>query len=454
METTLKKVSDVVYELEVDASAEELSGELKAALRRQRGQTEMKGFRPGKVPLGLVKRMHGKALAFGIAEQKVQEAFRTEILEKDEYDVLGQPSLTTLDYEMDGDLHAVIRFGVRPEVELQDVSGEKLSRLKREVTEEDVEEQIERLQRENAELVPVEGAEIDEGFHVVVDLQRIDEDSGTPVIGEKEEDVEFFVDDERLHEALRDGLIGRTAGDAFEADLPHGDDEHQHMHRYRVTIKDAKRRELPELDDAFVGEVTKDQFTTVEALKQNMRENLEEAWEQRSRELLEGRIVERMLELHAVPVPDSAVELYLDSFVEDVKQRGEGKLPEGFDEAAFRAANRGEAERQAKWMLIRDAFIEREGLEVAEEDLDAYFADAAGGNAELSPQMIRQYYQSMNMIERVEQQLLSRKTFEKLSQLFEIEDRSPEAFEEEEAQRRETAAAQEPPASTLITPSG
>lgn len=439
METKINKVSDVEYELEINADAADLADELKTALRRQRGQTQMKGFRPGKVPLSLVKKMHGKALAFGIAESKVQEAYKEEVLNSDDYDVIGQPKLTELDYEMDGDLHAIIKFGVRPEVELQDVSGEKLSRLKRDVSDEDVDEQVDRMRKEHADLVPVEDEPIGEDFQVIVDLQQVDEESDTPIVGEKEEDVEFFVDDERLHDELRSGLLGKKAGDAFLVDLPHGEDDHAHMHRYRVSIKDTKRRELPEFDDAFVGEISKDRFVSAEALREDLRSNLEQAWSQRSRELLEGRMVEKMLELHTVPVPESAIDMYLESFIEDVKQRNDGNLPEQFDEQAFRSANRGEAERQARWMLIRDAFIAEEGLEVTDEDLDAYFEDAAGQNEELSPTMIRQYYQSMNMMDRVRQQLLSRKVFDLLAEKFDVEDKDVEAFEAEaEGLRKES----------------
>lgn len=453
MQTTVKKVSDVAYELEIDAGAEDLADELKAALRRQQGQTQMKGFRPGKVPLNLVKRMHGKEIAYGIAEQKVDEAFRSEVLENDAYDVLGRPMLTKLDYEVDGDLHAVVRFGVRPSVELKDVSGERISRLTRAISDVDVDEQIERIRREHAELVPAEDAEIGEDYQVVVDLQQVDE-SGTPIIGEKEEDVEFFVDDERLHDDLREGLLGRKTGDSFKVDLPHGDDEQRHTHRYLVTIKDVKRRELPELDDAFVGEVTKDQFVSLDELRDAIRKDLEQSWEERSSEMFHGQLIDKMLELHTIPVPESAVELFLDSFVEDVKQRNEGKLPDGFDEQAFRSANRGEAERQARWMLIRDAFVEREGLEVTDREMDEYFEEAAAQNEELTPQMIRQYYQSMNMIERVKQQIMSRKVFERLAERFDVEEKTPEEFQKEiealqEARERTEREAQQQ--SSIIT---
>lgn len=429
METSINKVSDVEYEVEITATADDLAAELKTALQRQRAQTEMKGFRPGKVPLNLVKRMHGQAIAYGIAEQKVQEVYQEEILNGEEYDVLGQPKLTELDYEMDSDLRAVIRFGVRPEVELQDLTGQKVSRLKREITDEDVDEQIDRIRQEHAELVPLqEDDTIDEDTQVIIDLQQIDEESNTPIIGEKEEDVEFFMDDERLHEELHDELLGKQVGDTFRVELPHDED---HSHRYEVTVKDAKRRELPELDDAFIGEVSDDQFVSVEDLREDLRRNLEQAWDDRSRELLDGRIVEKMLELHTIPVPESAVEVYLDSFVEDVKQRNDGKLPDNFDENAFRSANRGEAERQAKWMLIRDAVVEQEQLEVSDDDLDEYFEEAAEQNEQLSADLLRNYYQQMNMTDRVKQQILSRKVLARLAEMFEVEDKDVEEFEEE-----------------------
>ena len=431
MHTSINKVSDVEYQLEITATAGDLAREFDQALRRQKSQTQLKGFRPGKVPVSLVKKMHGQAIAYGVAEKHVQAILKTEVLENKEYDLLGQPLLTELEYEMDSDLRAVVRFGIRPEVELHDVSNEVISRLTHEVSEDDVEKQLDRIRTENADLVPVEDESTGENFQAAIDLQRIDEQTGTPIIGEREEGVQFFLDDERLHNELREGLLGKKAGDVFRVDLPHGHEDHVHMHRYEVTINEVKRRELPELDDAFVEELTKNRLHSLDELREDLRKNLEEAWKQRSQELFDSRIVERMLELHMIPVPQSAVEIFLDSFVEDVRRRNEGKLPAHFDEEAFRKANQGEAERQAKWMLIRDAFIEQEGLEVSDEDLDTYFENAAKENEKLSKDLLRQYYQSLNMIDRVKQQILSRKVFERLADLFKVEEKDVDALEEE-----------------------
>jgi len=442
METVINEISPVEFELEITASHDDLKGEVNEALRNQRRQTDMKGFRPGKVPMQLVKKMHGKAIGYQIAERKVQEIFDEEVMSNDDYDVLGQPQISELSYEVDGGMKATVQFGVRPEVEIGDLSDEEIDALAYEITDGDVDEQLEALQQKHADLMPHE-EEITETDYVVIDLQQIDEESGTPVIGEKEEDVSFFLDDEKLQDALRDGLLGRTQGDTFTVDLPHQTQdapENTHTHRYEVTIKETKHRELPELDDAFIGEVTDDEFISVDELREEIRSQLEQQAEQQANEFIQSNMVERLLERNPVPVPATAVEMFLDSFIEDVKQRNEGDLPENFDREAFRQQNRSEAEKQARWMIIRDKLIENEEIEVTDEDLDAFFAKQAGEEAQLSAKQLRGFYEQMNVMGRVEQQLLSTKVFDVLRERFTIVEKDRETLETELKAKREAAA--------------
>jgi len=435
MHTEINQVSPVEYELEIHATAEDIEPELNEALRRQRSQTDMKGFRKGKVPLTLVKKMHGEALGYGVAEQMVQEAFEEEVEAGSDLEVLGQPQLTELDYELDGDLRAVIRFGVQPEIELKDLSEEQISRLAHEITDDDVEDEIEKMRTKQADLIPVdEDDEAGGEDYVMVDLQRIDPSTNTPVIGDKEEDLSFFLDDERLKEELRDAIIGKAAGATFRVDLPHEpgppSDSEPETRVYEVHVKDVKRRELPEVDEEFVRTVTEGEMDDPDAFRQEIRDQLEDALEEQSREMLQGDIIERMLDLHSVPVPQSVVETYLDSFVEQVKQRNDGELPDDFDMELFRKNQEGEAERQGRWMLIRDALIDEEGLEVTDQDLMAFFEEQ--GDDEISAQQLQQFYRSMpKLMERVKQQILSRKVFDTLIDKLDVQDKSLEAYEEE-----------------------
>lgn len=462
MESTINEVTPAEYELEVRATADELDPKLDEALRAQRKNADMKGFRQGKVPLSLIKKRFGDAIGHKVAEQVVQERFQEEV-EDANLDLIGQPTLTKLDYEVDGDLHAVIRFGVRPEVEIEDLSGEQVDALAYEVTDEDVEEEIENFLHEHADLVPKEGEPIEETDYVVVDLQRLDRQSGTPVVGEKEEGVEFFLDDEQLKDELREALLGKTNGASARVELEAPEDEQEDEETmlevpgeqqssagpetalYEVTVQDVKRRDLPELDDAFVGEVTDDQVTSVEELRQEVRHQLEQVWEQQAQEFLQGNIVERMIELHPVPVPDAVIEMNLDAFVEDVEERSDGDLPENFDEQAFRRANRGYAEQQGRWMFIRDQIVEDENLEATEEEIQAHFMQGTGGR--FSPDQLQQVIRSNPQIkEQVKQRVLSDKVFDVLKERFEIVERDPEEIERE-MQRQQQAAAQQRAAS-------
>jgi len=445
MDTTITKASPVEYELDIHATAEDLKPKLKEALKAQRKNMDVQGFRKGKAPLGLVKKMHGDAIGYKVAEQFVQETFEREVEENDDIEPLGQPTIVDLDYEVDEDLRATIRFGARPEVELQDLSAVQIPMLDPEVTEEDVEEEVERLRTEEADLLPLEDEPAGDTDYVNIDLQRIDPQTDTPIIGDKDEDLTFFLDDERLKEELREALVGKKAGHTFRVMLPqeqptqgHGHGP-QHEHEgtgddrlYEVTVNDVKRRDLPPLDEEFVRRASEGEFHDPEAFREDIRERLQEAWDERAREMVQGEIIDKMLELHPVPVPESVIEGYLDSFVKQVEEENDGELPEDFDEEHFRQRNRRDAENQGRWMLIRDTIIEEEDIEVSDEELQVFFADQAEGDDEVSTQQIEQFYRTMpEMMEKVEQQILSDKVYDLLLDRLDVQPKSREEFEEE-----------------------
>jgi len=457
MDTTLSKVSSVEYELEIHAPAEDLEPRLKDALKEQRKHIDMEGFRKGKVPLGLVKKMHGQAIGYQVAQEFVQEIFEEEVEEGDEIEPLGQPEITELDYEVDDDLRAVVRFGVRPEINLADVSSEQISMLDPEISDEDVEEEIERLRTQEADLLPMEDEPAGEEDYVNIDLQRIDPSTDTPIIGDKDEDLTFFLDDERLKDELREALVGKQAGDTFRVVLPQ--EEHEHAHEghdhdhdeggenrlYEVTVNDVKARDLPPVDETFVRRVSEQEFEDPEAFREHIRKQLQDAWDERAREMVQGDIIDKMLELHPVPVPESVIESYLDSFVKQVEEENDGELPDDFDEEHFRQRNRREAEKQGRWMLIRDKIIEEEDIEVTDEDFQDFFAEQAGGDDEVSTQQIEQFYRQMpRMMDRVEQQILSDKVYDLLIERFDVETKSREEFEEEMQREHEARQAVTP----------
>ena len=148
-----------------------------------------------------------------------------------------------------------------------------------------------------------------------------------------------------------------------------------------------------------------------------------------------------MLELHPIPVPESLVNSFLDSYVEDVKSRNNGRLPEDLDEDAFREVNRSEAERQARWMLIEDRIVETEKLEVTDEDRKAYIEETRGAATMTADEMLGLYRQVPRLLDQLDQRILSRKVIDLLAGRFKVvekpagdaaeSDLDDESFEEE-----------------------
>jgi len=429
MQTEIRNINDVELEFELNVPAGDLAHEINEAIRRQRVRTTMKGFRPGKVPTTMVKKMYGKALAYGVAEDRVQSAFRTEVLEGDtKYDVLGQPTITELDYEYEGDLRAVVSFGIRPTVELGDVSKVKISKLVHEISDEDVDKEIENLLAQHADLTPDEGPAKKDSY-VVVDMQRLDGKKGDPIEGEKQENVPFLLSDENLMPELRKAVTGMKIDATKEVKLPGPKDEDDRY--YAVTLKEVKIRELPELDDDMVKKVTNEQVETADELKTQIREQLVQGWEQRSREYFQSDAIEKLIDLHEFDVPNSVIEMYLDAYINDIKSQNNNELPEGFDEKGYRERRRNDAENQARWMFIRDAILAEQNLEVTDEDRDEHF-DKMAAQGGFTGDMMKSYYQSMpQLMDQMDQGILSSKVFGWLEGQMKVTEKDKDAYEKE-----------------------
>jgi trigger factor len=434
METSIKKAGPVRHEFEVRASSDELEPRIEKELKNRRKDVKMKGFREGKVPISMVKNMYGDQIALQVVEEYIEEAFQEEVVASGAYDILGQPETRELDYEPFGDLRAVIAFDTPPEFELEDVSGTEVTRLVHDVTDEEVEEEIERQRTEHADLIPADGPANEDDF-IRMDVQVLDCETGTAVVGEKEQGVELFLNNPRVHDKIKDALIGREEGETVRVELP-AQQEGGEMDCYELTVRAVKRRDLPPLDEEFVREVTEGQIRSVEEFRGELKTRLQESWDQRSEEMFESKIVEEMVSRHSIPVPPSLIEQYLDSYVEDVKRQNDGDLPEDFDETAFRESNRDQAEQQARWRFIRDKVAENEEIEVDDDDFQEYYEERS--DEEVSTRQLRHYIESMpQMKEQLEDRLLTKKVLDWLADQFDVVEKDRETLEQELQQRRE-----------------
>ncbi len=440
--TTIRPVTDVDYALDVFLPAAALEPLVTEALKKQRGQMNLKGFRPGKVPLSIVRKMVGPQLAVEIAEQAIGDAFRSAVAEPAELDVIGQPRLAELDFDptaAEADLRAVVMFGVRPEIALADLDGVPVTRLVKAFTDDDVEADVQRRRDMAAtEEDAPEGTALALEHTAVVDITPVSAEG--EATGGTQSGARLVLSNPDLRPEMLAALTGKTAGETVRVELPHlhgeGEeaDHDEHVDRYDVTVAEVKLRVVPELDDAFVREQTQGKVETVDGLRAEVREELERSWTQRSQQALEAKMVDQFVAAHAgIQVPEVLVEGALDAMLDEARQRGGGALPPTFEVDAFREQNRERAEGQVRWLLVKDALVREEGIEVGEDALDAEFARLAGQGGDAD--MVRQYLKSQpQMLDQMADHLLNQQVFAALERRFTVVDKTREDLERERGQ--------------------
>ena len=446
MPTDVRALTDVDYVLDVTVPAEDLQPQIAAALKRQRAQIQLKGFRPGKVPMGVVRKLVGPQVSIEVAEQAIAEAYREAVAENDAYEPLGQPRLTELDFDLDtpdAPLKATVAFGVRPTFELADLSGTTVTRVTRAFTDEDVEADLQRRRDLAAtEEDTDEGTAIADAHVAMVDIQPVDAEGAAT--GVKQNAARIVMANPDLRPEMREALAGLAVGDETTVELAPLQDgepvEGAEPDRYRLTVVDVLRRVVPELDAAFVKSQT-GESEELDDLKTQVREEMERSWSGRAQQALNQKMVEQFVLGHreAVPVPTSLVESALDAMLAEERDEREGQLPPTFDVEAWRDQNRQQAEDQVRWFLVKDRLIQDEGLGVTDEDFEAEFASLAGGGADAD--LVRQYFRAQpQMMEQMEEQLLNQRVFKALEGRFSVVERSADEIRAEAEARRAQAA--------------
>ena len=391
MQVQITTVSPVRYEADIDVSPEELQLHFDTAYEKFRPKAEIKGFRKGKVPIVMVKKLYGEAIEHDALDTIAGDVYK-QVMEERNIRPIGRPAIVDMDFKRGERLRFKVAYDVKPEITLGAYQGIAIDRFVRTVTDEDVREEIDQIRRVNGSTTPAEVVTDDE-HAVVADVQELDA-TGTPLIGKKSENIRFVLSDPTLSAEIRGALRNARVGDTCRADIPTTEGEPHPPRSLSLAVKTVEKIILPELDETIVKKVTGNKLGSPEEFRNSLRSDLERYWHEQTEQRLANDIANEVVRMHEFPVPDSIVETFLDAFLDDVRGRSRDRqLPAGFDEQKFREGNRAYAVWQAKWMLLKERIAERENVTVSDEDLDrAASADAVRMGIEKN--RLLQYYRS------------------------------------------------------------
>jgi len=271
--------------LDVTVPYAELLPKIESSYREYKKSIQLEGFRKGKVPLDLIKKIFGSKIEKETAEDSIQDFLKQAIKEKS-INVYNIVKIDPVEFSHETGLHFAATVQLEPQVELvqyKDLEIEKQNYL---VTDEDVNNVLKDIQEEHAVMNNVE-TEAMKGHYIVADLQQTDA-SGIPLVGRKFENRYLRLLDDNSENTITEQLVGVKIGDTRQIRVPGnaGEEGKSSEEHFAVTVKEIKEKILPEIDDQLAKSTG--HFESLEVLKMNIRERLERQFESAAMQQMSG----------------------------------------------------------------------------------------------------------------------------------------------------------------------
>jgi trigger factor len=376
LEHQLKQLEGCRYELTLHYTREDLQPHFDDAYKNIQKTASIQGFRRGKAPLEMIKRIYGKAIEADTYQDLINKEFY-DLVKKEKIRFTGEPELVDVKIEEDGSVTYFMNLDILPGVELKDYTSIVIDEPVHVVGEDEINDNIDKLCREYGEF---EDSEVIEDENCVVEIKsmRLDSSTRLPIQGEEalEDSIDLYMPN--VDPELKTNLIGRNVNDIFELIKANPQNPNE-IELIQVEVVSINKSIPAEFDDELVKKYTQNKFENTEDYRQEIAFRMQEYWDGRSREAMESNLIKEVLELHGeFPIPDSAVmeaaKNTAMSYLQDMtKQEPKEEMVSDEMLEYFRPM----ASRAVRWEIIKDEIVKKEGIEVEDYDLEAFAAKQA-----------------------------------------------------------------------------
>ncbi len=396
MQVTVEAINPVTKKVSIEIPAERVDAEIEKSFAGIQKRAKLQGFRPGKAPMQLIKRTYRDAM-----QDEVMRRFYEQTLFKalDEHKIepVDSPTIESGALEQGAPFKYSAVVEIMPEILLSQYTGLEVKKEKFVLNPENIEGEIGRMRENMAQLVPVEEGAATENGHIVA----IDYDfsvPGFPGESSSAENAELEIGAKKMVPGFEEQLVGLKCGEQKEVriNLPESYNNKEAAGKeaiFLVTVKEIKRKELPELDDEFAQQFG--DYETMEQLRAKMTEYLEKQETERIENELKERVIQALIEKNPLDVPQSMVKRQLDHMLENLKNRLKGQHMSlemmGMDEESFRLRFRDDAEDKVKGGLLLMALVEKENISTDDADLEQRYEQIASGNPDML-ERVKEYY--------------------------------------------------------------
>lgn len=396
MQVHVETLSPVTKKVSFEIPVDQVNTEIEKAYAGIQKRVKIQGFRPGKAPLQLIKRTYSDSMRDQVMRRFYEETlFKT--LQEQKIEPVEAPTIESDILEEDAPFKYSALVEVMPEIDLKEYTGLEITKEHYVFDPQKIEDEIARMRDNMAQLVPVDDdAAVEKGHMVTIDYAFSVE--GCPEETTNAENAQVEVGAHQLLPDFEDQLVGMKYGEAkqISVTLPEGYRTPAAAGKegvFQVTLKEIKRKELPELNDEFAQQFG--DFETVEQLREKMTEYHQKHELDRIEHDERESIIQALIEKNPTDVPESMVKRQIEQMLENLKNRLKGRNMSlemmGMDDDGFRERFRESASDKVRGGLLLRALIEKENFAVSEEEIEQRYEQIAGGNAEML-ERIKEHY--------------------------------------------------------------
>lgn len=369
MEKNITQLEGCYQEIEITLTNDELQPYYEDAYKKARPHIALQGFRKGKVPMNMIKKIYGTSIEYEAQNDIISDMF-AKLVNEDKIRIIGQPELHDIKKNDDKSLTFKVKYEIIPEIELNDYKNLVLDEPVHIVTDEEIQAQLDYIAVQHSTFEIAEKIE-NENYVVGLATYPVDFETHEP-IGEIDEDEEhiYLADKTKVDPKLREQCIGRSGGDSFIYII----DNQEIKKAFHVTVNEIQKVIPAEFTEEFIKEFSDGKFSTLNELKEDIGFSIQEEWDARARQEMESQVIEQLVASHPdIIPPNAAVDIATEDLLENIKNRynkgNKVKDDPALDEQ-MKATLRPLAERNVTWELIRNQIVKNEGIQIEDYDID------------------------------------------------------------------------------------
>jgi trigger factor len=379
MSVQVENLDKNMAKLTIEVSAEEFDNAVEKVYLKQKNRINIPGFRKGKAPRKMIEKMYGAGIFYEDAANSIIPDAYEDAAKESGLEIVSQPDISVTQIEAGKPFIFAAKVAVKPEVTLGDYKGIEVGKVITEVTEEDLQAELDKIREQQSRVVSVEDKAAENGDIVVIDFEGFQD--GVAFEGGKGEDYPLTLGSHSFIDTFEDQLIGKKAGDEAEVNVTFPEEYQEESlagkpATFQVKVKEVKVKELPELDDDFAQDVS--EFDTLEEYKEDVKKQLLERREKTARDAKEDAVIEKIIENAQMEIPEAMVRTQMNQMANDFAQRiqSQGISMEqyfqftGLDNAKFGEQIRPQALKRIQSRLVLEAIAKAENIEVSEDELN------------------------------------------------------------------------------------